>query len=798
MPPTSLDRKITGGWDRPGAAAGASTVELPTPAGPAAPSCPPRQHVSIGTRTGLTAPVLALAVSLLGLLTMAPGASAQPAEPGTAQTGSLIIGEPGGEASVVADRIQQIGPDNLLLAVGNVEITRGTSRLLADRAELNRETGEVVAQGKVVFFDGPDRLVGDRIDYNLKSGTGVVYNGRSVSPPYYHLSGERMDRIGDGIYQIRRGTFTTCEGDDPPWSFRFSSGTADLEEAAYGRDVSFWVKSIPVMPWLPFFATALRRERQTGFLFPEFGNSSRKGFFARVPFYWAISDSQDLTVTPAVFSKTGVGGEAEYRYILSRDQKGRLSAFGINEAFRDLNEPSGVHQNRGWLSGLHDWNITQRLSFKIDSNVTSDDLVYRDYSDSIEARARQFAETNVFVSQRWDAWSLLGNVRWYQDLTTLAPVELQRVPDLRLAGMRQPVPGLPSLPIPGQPALLYQMDSSFVNFFRYRGPEGLRVDFHPRTYLPIPVAGLFTFTPWVGGRLTYYDQKVTGTRVTEGITIQTSVYDPRLRQQVEWGAEVESRLSRVYMLDGFAGMSALQHIFEPRAVVTEIRGINQKKLPTYDQGANTTTGVDPGYDRRVGIDSIGKANEVTYYFTNRLNGKTVAGPGQEPIRWELARFTLSQTYNINPVSQPVDDLFADLYVAPTQRIWAQAGARYNVYGLGVREINADVGVTYPRITASVGPRINDQAGQRFISASATTRVLPNVDVQTSTNWDITNGSNLETRAGFDWRFDCWAVRVEYVHTKDSGSEFRFSVNLLGLGDLGTKSAIGGSRGSTSQ
>lgn len=119
--------------------------------------------------------------------------------PGWAQTpGGLSIGAGPEQASVVADQIQQVGgAADLLIATGNVEITRGQSRLLADRVELNRDTGQAVAQGRVVFYDGPDRLIGERIDYNLKTGTGVVYNGSAISAPYYHLSGERMDRTGD-------------------------------------------------------------------------------------------------------------------------------------------------------------------------------------------------------------------------------------------------------------------------------------------------------------------------------------------------------------------------------------------------------------------------------------------------------------------------------------------------------------------------------------------------------------------------------------------------------------------------
>jgi LPS-assembly protein len=296
-----------------------------------------------------------LLVGLLAALLSAGASMGFPAGPVWAQPGGVTVRAGGEEATVVADQLQQVGgATDLLIAVGNVEITRGQTRLLADRVELNRDTGQAVAQGKVVFYDGPDRLVGERIDYNLKTGTGVVYKGSAVAAPFYHLSAERMDRVGDSIYEMRRGVFTTCEGDDPPWSFRFGSGTADLDDIVYGRDASFWVKGIPVLPWVPFFAAALRRERQSGFLFPEFGQSSRKGVFSRIPYFWAIDDSQDLTVTLDAYSERGVGLEGDYRYVLSRDHRGELAAVGVNEFLR--NDPK-LSENRGWAVFRHDWQI---------------------------------------------------------------------------------------------------------------------------------------------------------------------------------------------------------------------------------------------------------------------------------------------------------------------------------------------------------------------------------------------------------------------------------------------------------
>src|SRR5262252_406164 len=120
-----------------------------------------------------------------------------------------------GEVSVIADQFETVGSDNLLVATGNVEITRGPARLLADRVEINRATGDAVASGRVTFYDGDERLTGKRMDFNIKTGTGVIYEGEAHAPPYYRIAGERIERLGDSAYSFRKGVFTTCE-DEPP------------------------------------------------------------------------------------------------------------------------------------------------------------------------------------------------------------------------------------------------------------------------------------------------------------------------------------------------------------------------------------------------------------------------------------------------------------------------------------------------------------------------------------------------------------------------------------------------------
>ncbi len=697
-----------------------------------------------------------------------------------AQVPVTLTGE-GGEVNILADRIDQV--DSLMTAVGNVEITKGTSRLTADRVELNRETGEAVALGKAIFFDAGDQLLGDRIDYNLKTGTGVVYNGSGLAAPYYRLSGERMDRVGEGVYNIRRGVFTTCEDDPPLWSFKVDRATADFDDFLIGRDASFWIKNFPLVPWVPFFAAALRRERQSGFLFPTFGNSSQKGVFAKIPYYWAISDSQDATLSLDTFARRGVGGDAVYRYVLSQDNKGVMQGFFIRESFKD-------NEDRGNFMWKHTWQITPRLSFKADVNVVSDDDFFRNYADSLYERSLQRAESKLFVAYRGESWNVVANGLWYQDLTTRRPVELQRVPEIRFQSIRQP--------IPGARFLLFETEASFTNFVREVGSEGRRIDFHPRIFLPIPVGGYFAVTPFVGGRATYYDTRVIGSRLTRDgqIPVEETKADSFVRALVEAGMDVEARATRTYDLEGAGGISRLQHSIEPRLNITEIRGVNQKGIPQFDPGGFLVNPLAaPLAD--LGIDHMPRISRLTFSLINRLNAKSVAAPGEEPVRWELMRLSLGETYDLPPNkgSERFGDLTGELVFHPQEHFQFRSDARYDVYGRGFQTANGDISATFWDVTAIAGTRFNDRASIEFVKGAVQAKLSRYLEVRGSTNWDVRTGTLVESRVGVDIHCQCASLSITYINRGGKGAaasedEVQFSVNLLGVGEVGSRPGLG--------
>jgi len=722
--------------------------------------------------------VLVLAACLLGGAVLPRFARAQVPT-------AVTLDAPGGEVTITADQMEQPGP-NVLIARGNVELTRGATRVLADRLEVNRDTGDAVALGRVIVYDGEDRLTAERLDYNLKTGTGVVHNGRGRAAPYYRISGETMERLDASHYLIRRGVFTTCEDDPPAWSFRFGYANADLEDIIYGTNASVWVKGLPLLPWFPSLGSAVRKERQTGFLFPTFGSSSRLGTYAEIPFFWAISDSQDLTLSFDYYGDRGAGLKGEYRYVLSPSASGSVRAFGIHETTvpdSQLNTPGATTPGssataaaprtpdaRGWWGIQHNWNIAPGLTFKTDVNGVSDDLVLREYARSIYERSRPSVQSNVFATRTWPAANLTANLFWYQDLTTLRAVELNRLPDVRLSLPRQPIPGLSALPGVGR--LTYELGSQFTSFVRQEGSEGARFDVYPQFALPIPVYGLFTITPFAAPRVTAFSKTATGTTVgADGIVTETTKDEPIARQSLDLGAAFEARASRVYNLGGLGNVDAVLHSIEPRAVYLWRDGTNLEpsKLPQWM------------------LDNTPEASNVVFSLVNRLRAKTVAPQGTEASRWELMRFTMAGAYDLKATTRPVSPLVAELIVDPARHFYFRADSSYSVYsGEGVQSVNTDFGLVLPQVSATLGTRYA-KGNSNFVQGTLRGDINRYMSASFSTAWDVKSDTFVENRFGVDFRFQCWAFDFGYVvRSKEQGlsavdNEIRFAFYLLGVG-----------------
>jgi LPS-assembly protein len=601
-----------------------------------------------------------------------------------------------------------------------------------------------------------------------------------------------MERFGDKAYRIASGVFTTCEDETPAWSVRLGSATAHLDDWMWGTNASFWVWKVPLVPFIPFFATSLRKDRHSGLLTPTFGSSNEKGFFVRQPIYFVLSDSQDLTLSPAYFQKRGFGLGATYRYVRQEGSRGGLDGFYLH----DEEEAPDRDQDRWVVSLRHEEVITPRLTLKADVARVSDDTFLRDFGNTLDERSRIRLESNVSLTQRWEKWNFVGQLFFYEDLTTDEPIELHRLPELRLNAFQQPIPGLPGL--------LFELDSSYNNFVRDIGSEGQRLDVAPRLSYPWSPGGFFTLTPRVGIRETIYDTEVVGTKVDRGFVVEDTRKELTVRSLFEAGADLEARAYRVFDLDGALGIQKMQHLIEPRVSYTFLDGDDSKNLPQWD-----------------GTDTVAPAHTVTYSLTNRLKARSV-GRDDAPGRvWEVIRFTLSQTYTIEPDPIPttivgapapppisntteaaarqrrlaqetttvggtpkrLSDLVADLIFEPVFGVWFRGTAAFDPYEARVSAATTDLFYEASRWRATFGTRHGDKGELGYIQASLQAKLGARWTVRLSSDYNVDTDTVIENRLEIDFREQCWGVTAAFIDRTDE-DEFRITVNLLELGQYG--------------
>jgi LPS-assembly protein len=176
-----------------------------------------------------------------------------------------------------ADSMSHDLASDTIKADGKVEMTWQDMTMTADHATFNRTTHTLTATGNVHLLKAGDTLSGDQLVMDTETGRAEMENGRIfMTQGNFRADGKQIARLGESDYALRSGGLTTCDAATPSWKFGASELDVTLEEFATGKNVVFYVKDIPVF-YFPYLILPVKRERQSGLLFPRFGNSSKRG-----------------------------------------------------------------------------------------------------------------------------------------------------------------------------------------------------------------------------------------------------------------------------------------------------------------------------------------------------------------------------------------------------------------------------------------------------------------------------------------------------------------------------------------
>jgi LPS-assembly protein len=507
--------------------------------------------------------------------------------------------------------------------------------LYADEITYNSATGDSIVEGHVVLDGGPydEHVEASHGNFNVRAQAGTFYDvigsagfrlrrtgyTLTTSNPF-SFTGKIVEKHGPDHYLVRQGTVTTCELPSPKWRFEASRITVDVDGSAKIYNSTFQLGGIPVV-YFPFVTHPVQKQqRQSGFLIPSFGNSSRKGKIIGESVYWALNRSMDITVGAEYYSARGWSQRGEFRARPSDTSFIDFNYFGVLD--RGIGNPV---QNQGG----EDAHFTAEGRFDNFRGVANVDylssFVFRIaftevYTQAVNSEVR----SQIFLSNTTNGFHYNALTERYQNFevcnpavigaacTTLSQTELIRIlhtPSFFLSGEERKLGNTPLFwsfqsAAEGLQRRDLRVDSIDPPIQGFRtAPLVGRLDLAPSLSMPFQWRG-WSARPELTLRDTFYTQTQIFTAQPDGNLASSAEDNVLNRKALEMSFELRPpALSRVFEHPWLG--RKWKHAIEPRMRYDYVTGVNNfANILRFDA-----------------TDILSNTNNVEFALVNRLYAK---------------------------------------------------------------------------------------------------------------------------------------------------------------------------------
>jgi LPS-assembly protein len=523
-------------------------------------------------------------------------------------------------------------------ADGNVDIRYAETRLRADHVEYNDKTNEAVATGHVQLDYGNEHLEASEAHYNVSTGHGLFRNVRGTleierqpnpeilltdNPLYFEA--RSVERFAGDLYLVHGAWITICDPSRPKWQFYAPDARIRVDKTVALINANFRLFRVPLI-WLPFAtAPAGPKVRESGFLIPDVGQSSRKGFIFGDAFYFAPLPWLDTTVGAQFMSRRGAlergsfrakpfeNTSIDYNY-LGVDDRGLLNPDGTRS-------PQGGEQQRLEMQSL----LSDGWRFVADYNQLSSLTFRLAFADTFGEAINSEVRSAVFLSNNFHGFSLnfagLNDKSFLtlpQEATATTPaipatsVSLRNLPETHFSSVEQaPLRRLP----------VYFGFDSFTGVVN-RSDQNIqtpnfvdRYEIAPRVTIPLH------FGPWLGLTTSATLRAVRyGDSLVAGATVPTLSGQPISSRDGELQTELQlPTLERFFQKS--KSKKKYKHTIEPAITYRYVTGVDDfLRFIRFDSDATLTD-----------------TSEVEYGFTQRLYSKDGDDQPQELISWRIVQ-----------------------------------------------------------------------------------------------------------------------------------------------------------------
>ena len=507
-------------------------------------------------------------------------------------------------------------------ADGDVDIHYGNQRLRADHVEYNDQTNEAVASGNVQFDYENEHLEGEEAHYNIGTGRGrflkvhgTVKVERRPNPtvlvtenPLYFEARE-VEKFGNDFYIVRDAWITVCDPRRPKWQFYATHARIRVDKTMVLVNTNFRLFEVPLV-WLPYAtAPAGPKIRQSGFLIPNIGNSSSKGFVFGDAFYWAPSPWMDATVGAELLSRRGSAERGHFRAKPSENTNIKYSYFGVVDR---LNQGGHEQQLEIQSELAKNWRFVADVS---ELSSLTFRLAFADtFGDAINSEVR----SSIFLTHNFGGFSLNFAGLNDKSFLTVSPIQtsvsLRNAPEGRFSSVEQaPWRKLPVyLGFEASAGALHRGDGVIDT------PSAVgRTEFAPRMTVPLHFGSWLNVTGTAAFRTTYYGDSL----ATPGTLANRSV----TRNDGEFALDFRlPALERFFVRESTDSSKApkkYKHTIEPEVSYRYVTGIDHfSQFIRFDADA-----------------TLANTNEIQYGITQRLWVKEGEDQPQELASWRLTQ-----------------------------------------------------------------------------------------------------------------------------------------------------------------
>ena len=498
------------------------------------------------------------------------------------------------------------------------------STIEADEIDYNVENGEAHARGHVHYknYEEGEDLFCDKADYNTKDTTGKFYNihgtfaaridarpGILTSSNPFQFKGEWAERL-QNRYVLYKGTITSCSYPRPWWTLRAPKFEIVPNQKATMQRAFFRLRGVPIF-YFPYFYKSLEKQpRKSGFLTPNFGNSSRYGQMFGLGYFWAINRSYDATYRSQYFTARGFAHTFDFRGKPTDKSDFDLYIYGV--ADKGLEQSNGTRIEQGGYSinfnGKadlgHGWKA--RGTFNYLSSFIFRQSFTQSFNEAI------FSEVNSvgFIEKQWrgnNVQFVVARSQNFQTSTEGDSIIVRKLPQIEYT--RRDTQIWKSIPVWVSLESNAGMLSRTQPLFQTRQFVS-RLDFTPRVSTAFHWAG-FNIAPSVSLHESYWASSKQNDRV-EGTNITRSARDI----QVEF---LPPSLTRIFEKSPkWMGGGKVKHVIEPRATFRYVSGINDfAKIIRFDEN-----------------ELLSNTKELELSVTNRIYVKR-GGTTQELFAWQV-------------------------------------------------------------------------------------------------------------------------------------------------------------------